>query len=202
MDSTRFFPDNDHLEEVRTYICPECWNKVQILPDELFGYLAMTLRSTTPNIQLVKTKIHYDVLCSECDGFMFECDDTIADRIIELNKLGINTNFCCEGHYTPLSKPFTFNKRLNIYKHWVENPYIAFDIDITENAMDRIEGLLNFQEYKFIKFEAGEDQYILRAKFEFDDKETVKDISTRFDDVKFNFLRFIDELIELLKYDM
>ena len=57
MNSTRFFPNNDHLEEVRTYICPECWNKVRIVPNEIFGYFGMTLHSTTPNIQLVRTRI-------------------------------------------------------------------------------------------------------------------------------------------------
>lgn len=202
MNSTRYFPNNDHLEEVRTYICPECWNKVRIVPNEIFGYFGMTLHSTTPNIQLVRTRISYDVICSECDGFMFECDDTIADRIIELNKLGIETRFCCEGHYTSLSKPLTFDKDLNTYKHWIEYPYIGFDIDVSENIMDRIDALLSFQEYGFIEFEAGEEMYVLRAKFEYEDDESTKDIYNRFTDMKNNFLRFIDELIELIKYDI
>ena len=202
MNSTRFFPDNDHLKEVRTYICPECWSKVRIVPNELFGYFGMTLHSTTPNIQLVKTRINYDIICSECDGFMFECDDMIADRIIDLNKLGIETRFCCEGHYTSLSKPLTFNKNLNIYKHRVEYPYVGFDISISENIMDRIDGLLSFQEYGFIEFKAGEEMYVLRAKFEYEDDESIKDIYNRFNDVKNNFLRFIDELIELIRYDI
>ena len=133
---------------------------------------------------------------------MFECDDTIADRIIELNKLGIETRFCCEGHYTSLNKPFTFDKDLDTYKHWIEYPYVGFDIDVSENIMDRIDALLSFQEYGFIEFEAGEEMYVLRAKFEYDDDENTKDIYNRFTDMKNNYLRLIDELIELIKYDI
>lgn len=202
MHLTEIFPNNEAFKEVRTYLCPKCWNKVQINLNlrESFDCYVAYLKSTTPNIQLARTRINYDIICSECDGFMIECDDMFANRIIALNKLGFETRYCCEGHYNTTETPFVFNKPLNKYKHWVDLPYVAFSIDITENQMEYIDGLLSFQEYKFIEFEATETQYVLRAQFEFTDKEKEKDVQDRFNSVKESFFRFIDELIELATY--
>lgn len=63
-------------------LCGEC--------NELKDYHAINLHET----------FHpYNVgTCYKCEGNVFEVDELIAPTIIELNKKGWATQFCCSGH--------------------------------------------------------------------------------------------------------
>ena len=202
LHTSQIFPDFKDYE--RSYFCPECWTVTHIsAQDTDITYIPSFVDSTSKNIAIARCNINFDILCVECDGFMIECDSGIVDRIVELNKLGVQTMYCCEGHLNNIEKPFGFTKQFPIkYNHSVNLPYIGFSIEVSENIMESIEGLLSFQEYNFIEFEATEHMYVLRGKFDIDAYENDHEMKKDFTIMKTNFLRFVDELIELLKYDI
>lgn len=196
----QIFPD--FMEFKRSYFCPECWNVTHISAQDLdISYIPSYVNSTSKNIAIAKSTIEFDVICAECDSFMIQCDSEIIDRIVKLNALGIETMYCCEGHIHNIEKPFGFTKKFpNSYNHHISLPYVGFSIEISEHIIECIEGLLSFQEYNFIEFEAMEHMYVVRGTFDSDvynrDHEMIKDFAI----MKANFLRFIDELIDVLEY--
>lgn len=185
----------------RSYFCPECFNKVDIDTQDKCSHLGVHVNSTSKNIAIARANIEFDVICCECDGFMIQCDSDIIDRIIKLNNLGIETMYCCEGHINTIEKPFTFTKQFqDDYNYHINLPYIGFSIEISENIMDYIDKLLSFQEYGFIEFEATEYMYVLRGKFDSDKYDKHYEMEADFELMRNNFLRFIDEIINILEY--
>ncbi len=72
-------------------VCMSCYKELEFNSKE-FNKLRRYLG-------IGKRKYYYnDFPCFDCDDDFVEIDDDIYDSIIELNKKGYRTNFCCSGH--------------------------------------------------------------------------------------------------------
>ena len=78
------------------YICPYCMNTFKTKSlfwfDKYIGYEDDKIKITGVN----SPELH--VKCKKCNDYMFLCDNFIASQIINLNLIGLKTQFCCEGH--------------------------------------------------------------------------------------------------------
>lgn len=65
--------------------------------------------------------------CPECSGWMVEIDELILPTIIELNKKGWTTDFCCSGH---LGQPLNFLGTYISFTDDVAPPTVPTDFHI------------------------------------------------------------------------
>lgn len=87
--------------------------------------------------------------CPTCGSNVFEVDELIAYTIIELNKKGWTTQFCCSGHMEEKIIA-TYIK----FKHMPESCPLGFYIDKdcirVKNNVRNLEGLKGYDELVFI----------------------------------------------------
>lgn len=93
------------INKTYTFICPECFNTIQFKTGERIRMHSVEHNFGTSHIipkstdKYICTGLKFDVECTNCTTCMFECDDTIAGRIVTLNKIcGLETIYCCGGH--------------------------------------------------------------------------------------------------------
>jgi hypothetical protein len=102
----------------------------------------------------------YNTYCSDCDEFMFECDEKLVDLIIAMNKNGFITLYCCEGHYNSEDgKSILFNDYFDTFSM----PYIYFyrKDDDEDTYIDDIKKLIEsdpeYKKYIFVQTGLIED---------------------------------------------
>ena len=115
------------------YICPNCHKVARF---KINGIDTISIDSDLDNLQIGKYNLSIEVLCNNCDQFMFQCDKKLVSIIKLLLGIGIETHYCCEGHIQELYYPFNDGD-----KHFrIESPYIILstsNIDI-QNAILKI----------------------------------------------------------------
>ena len=178
-------------------VCDKCWNVVRLdIPQS--GYRLMDISSTYNDFRVNHIKPDYECFCEQCQNFMFPCDEEFVDRIIDLNKFGVITEFCCEGHCTVTSSIKRGHYLI------IDMPYLAINKDIEPELLDILKGLLSQQVYQFIQFEDDmEDMYVIRGSLygeyaileSISDEDDKKNIECDFNTMKERYFDLIDDFI-------
>lgn len=131
--------DNDSKNEI--YICPKCLRKVsirviqgiEIEPDDNQDIGDVDALLFHPSAMVLS--------CERCDETMFKCDNQFVDRIIELNRRGFITAYCCEGHGPSIE---TVEISTMIPKYNISSPYITFDYSkMSKDKLDTLNSTLH-----------------------------------------------------------
>lgn len=151
-----------------SYICECCFNKVDVdLDYDLSTECKGNNFKLVSDIQLVPT----EMICTNCQEFMFECDPLLADIIVAANKdYGLKTNFCCEGHvYEYNDGTFAFAA-----------PYISFQMSEAEEVLKIINFIADFGysgKIIFGSFDMSDKSFVIISKMNLDfdemDQETL-----------------------------
>ena len=123
---------------IQTCVCPKCFRTATI--ETALEY------SVSDNHEEFETRINrvdFNVYCPQCNEWMFDCDVSLVERIIKLNKLGFETIYCCEGHYK-VHPEILFN-----------TPYVTFIIPSKYDFLNEfIESIVENDKYKDIVFQS------------------------------------------------
>lgn len=110
---------------IESFICPECFKEISIN-----GNISFDLLQEDDNVSFDLTDGLITPYCHECRKLLFKCDYKIRNIIIRLNKAGLKTDFCCEGHFVcdKNSIGLHYAKEENSEAEYdINNAYIAFD---------------------------------------------------------------------------
>lgn len=186
-------------QQAHAYICPNCYRVTKIYTQDIRD---MYIISDDDSISIDTITAKFNVCCSNCDEYMFECDGMLVNRIISLNKLGFRTENCCEGHVREIMYPFN-RENDGIF---ISIPYIQFMDHPCREDVDFIEGLINNPKYSgVIHLEYDANHWTLNAlysnKYLYTEdsrcayKKYVAKVKGDFLSTKCLFLTFIDEFI-------
>lgn len=84
------------------YICPTCFRHIQISTSvESINIKVdpISIGDDGEDINMVISGPNYNIMCEKCGDIMFDCDEKLVGSIIQMNKKGYTTQFCCEGHH-------------------------------------------------------------------------------------------------------
>lgn len=113
---------------MRTYLCNKCFDIIMVVSDDcremkIHGtkhnkhkLISTNCTSSQDEISIYEAKEYGKK--SQCNGTMIEIDSQIIISIQKLNKLGVETEYCCEGHlgsfcfYVRFKNKCFFNKIL------------------------------------------------------------------------------------------
>lgn len=164
-----------------------CWSNVR---SKVTGF-------DNSQIEISDASITHNIRCTICQDYMVELDPIIAEVIVNLNKVGLETLFCCDGHIRTMRK-FVSLARVGKY-NFSELPYviIAKQDDLKQN----IDSILSSDKYSYITVEYCNDDGI-------EDSEWTKvgiygsvinNDSAMLEQSRSQLLSFINELIKLYK---
>lgn len=163
------------------YWCPECGKLVKANMESINFSI-----DYDEDIIVHSADIDFNIVCLKCDGYMIPIDYLLGKQIKRLNELGAETVYCCSGHLTWYRDIST-----NRYNYNITLPYICFYHDTANKQVkDIVKGLLSLQEYMFIDY--SEDAYKWRIGVSNCDKPN-------FNNMRTGFIRFINELIDILE---
>ena len=194
--SHRFIPITNKKNANSVLICGECWNIVRI---KNIPQIEFDIESTYNGFMVNHVKPDFEIYCENCDNFMFQCDEEFVSRIIALNKLGVTTRFCCEGHMSEARSIKNNHKYLII-----DMPYLAIDKSINPVVLGIMKNILGEQRYQFIKFEDDmDDMYVIRGSLydqssiieELTEEDDKSEMRTNFEVMKSRYFDFIDDFI-------
>lgn len=128
-----------------SYVCPKCFERCD---------LTFNMNITLTDCSALENEFHFagltnHVFCKQCGSLMFNCDSRIVNDIISLNKNGIKTEYCCQGHKVEpfISRDFVKsieNKHVRNYEisnmNYCLRPYIMFNLDDTFDYNKVIDG--------------------------------------------------------------
>lgn len=147
---------------IQTFVCPNCFKRVAIDVSE--PDIAI-VGSAVSNGEIIDKGHHFEVRCKECDEFMFECDTSISNYIINMNnKLGLKTLYCCEGHF---------------HRDIATNKFAYFSVPYVKFTVQNIKQLSNslIAAYKAREDENAADIITIDAHLQDDEEGLVVDIS-------------------------
>lgn len=184
----------------KAYWCNECGN---------IGYISITSRPILgteiefdSSIEVTDPIVSHHVWCTKCKSYMIELDCDIAERIKALNNIGINTKYCCQGHYRKMHR-YEFPKvpvRPSFY--YTERPYINFIVEndriedtlfIIRNVIEKLE---KSGEYNDIIVEESAENEGIVCTISVDIPEINEDVLNSMCKL---FMQFVDEFIEEYK---
>lgn len=185
----------------QTYLCPSCWKKQEVS----FARPEIIVKENHGcDYRYFNTTIA--IVCKDCMEEMFQCDNSLADIIISLNKNGIAaTRYCCEGHH--VDEP---DKHVHVYELY-SHPYITFELEFYDNyrdIVDRIDLLSKSETYKdyimFIYYYSDDenDKIIATAMANQNVERYGTGHALSFDEFmqyKKKFHEFLEDVVELLK---
>lgn len=170
-------------EFTNSYWCPDCGKLAHVTSG---SFIKFDLESEG-EIEITSANIDFNIVCTKCDSYMLPIDYLISKQIKKLNKIGIQTAYCCAGHLN-MAPDLT---NAEIYKFSIDCPYISF-VNTQENERCKltVKRLLLLQEFGFISIEDyNKETWVIRA--------SVNSIET-FSDVQKGFINFVDCLITYL----
>lgn len=91
-------PIKTMIDTSRIYMCPNCFDTFRVdaqtfAPDKIL--VDERLADTT-----IYLHQEYMITCPNCNNVdLVPIDSRIAENIVALNKMGLYTEFCCEGHW-------------------------------------------------------------------------------------------------------
>lgn len=148
-------------------------------------------------IEISDVTVSHNVRCTICQDYMIELDPIIAETVVNLNSVGLETLFCCDGHIR------TMRKFINLTPagqyNFSELPYIliAKHDDLEQN----IDIILSSNKYPYITIDYCNDDGI-------EDSEwtrvgiygsVINNDSTMLEESRSQLISFINELIEVYK---
>lgn len=122
-----------------TYICPECHRIAKFSVNNLHG---LQVCGDDLNIEITDCSLKLNVECVDCESFMFECDKDLANIIADLNRAGIKTTHCCQGHVYPRYRPFDKDASAEIFPFYVSWPYVNISVDGNSALRDKIRSII------------------------------------------------------------
>ena len=197
--SARFIPIREADRE-KVYYCPICGNiGVVTTRTKTSTYmLHQDIKFTNP-VEISEVYICNHVRCITCNDYMVEIDSCISDQVEKMNKIGIETEYCCQGHFN-MGIVIDVDSRSNSCEPTIDYPYIAIYANKYDNEelINLICNLVDGSKYKYLDLEFVDDD-----GYEESEEYTklriygnIEDIDeNHFKTVQKEFIEFLNDLI-------
>lgn len=192
IDIARNVRDKRHF-----YWCPTC-GTIGSISINMAKIQSRVTGFGNSNISISETAVNHEVFCNVCHWYMIELDAEIATRIYDLNKIGFETEYCCDGHIRSMSK-------------YVDNVYTGEDFEIAEAPYiiikrhecmsEYVAKLIDTNNYPLIDVEFVDDNLQKNdnwTKLYVSGKISTPDIAMM-DKARSQLLQFIDDFIVISK---
>ena len=190
-----------HIREAdlrKVYYCPKCGN-IGIVDITTYTKLMNQDIKFTKPVEVSEVHVRNYVKCIQCDEYMAEIDFDISDRIEKINTMGIETVYCCQGHFNTSIIINADDGRGSKSEYSIECPYIVFYANKYDNEelIDLVYDLVNDPKYKYLSLEfidedGNESDEYTRVRI----YGNVEDIDEEhFRAVQKEFMDFLDDFI-------